>query len=40
MITLYNVIDTRTNKHHSIVVVKHRYARFFVPYVEEVEADE
>jgi len=40
MITLYNVIDTRTNKRHSIVVVKHRYARFFVPYEEEVEADE
>lgn len=31
MITLYNVIDTRTNKFHSVVIAKERNARFFVP---------
>lgn len=30
MITLYNVIDTRTGKFHSMVKVKERLARFFV----------
>lgn len=30
MIILYDVIDTRTNKHHSVVIVKERLARFFV----------
>lgn len=38
-VTLFDVIDTRTNKHHSVVVVKQRYARFFVPY-DEVSEDE
>ena len=41
MITLYNVIDTRTDKFHSVVIVKERYARFFVPVVlDEVEENE
>lgn len=36
MITLYNVIDTRTGKFHSEVIVKQRMVRFFVPAEEEV----
>ena len=35
MITLHNVIDTRTGKFHSEVIVKQRMARFFVPAEEE-----
>ena len=31
MVTLHNVIDTRTGKFHSEVIVKQRMARFFVP---------
>ena len=31
MTTLKNVIDTRTDRYHSVVVVKKRLARFFVP---------
>lgn len=31
MVTLYNVIDTRTGKFHSEVIVKQRMVRFFVP---------
>ena len=31
MVTLCNVIDTRTGKFHSEVIVKQRMARFFVP---------
>lgn len=30
MITLKNVIDTRTGKIHSIAVIKEKNARFFV----------
>ena len=30
MVTLYNVIDTRTGKFHSEVIVKQRMVRFFV----------
>lgn len=29
-ITLYNVIDTRTNKFHSIAIVKERNAKWFI----------
>lgn len=36
MVTLYNVIDTRTGKFHSEVRVKQRMVRFFVPAEEEV----
>ena len=31
MVTLYDVIDTRTGQHHSVVVVKARFAKYFVP---------
>lgn len=31
MITLYNVRDIRTNKVHSVVIVKARMAKFFIP---------
>ena len=31
MVTLHNVIDTRTGKFHSEVIVKQRMVRFFVP---------
>ena len=30
MITLYNVIDTRTGKYYSVAVIAPRMARFFV----------
>lgn len=35
MVTLYSVIDTRTGKFHSEVIVKQRMVRFFAP-AEEV----
>ena len=31
MITLYNVIDTRTGQYHSVAIVKERNAKYFVP---------
>lgn len=31
MVTLYNVIDTRTNKFHSVVRVKENKVKWFVP---------
>ena len=31
MITLYNVIDIRTNQFHSVVKCKEKNARWFVP---------
>lgn len=34
-VTLYNVIDTRTGKFHSVVVVRESNARFFVPAVRD-----
>ena len=33
-VTLYNVMDIRTNKVHSVVVVKKKDAKYFVPIVE------
>ena len=36
MVVLYNVVDTRTGKFHSEVIVKQRMVRFFVPADEEV----
>ena len=36
-ITLYNVVDIRTNKFHSVVKVKARDAKYFVPYEDEGE---
>jgi hypothetical protein len=34
-VTLYDVVDIRTNKFHSVARVKQKYAKYFVPYVEE-----
>ena len=31
MITLHNVIDTRTGKFHSVAIVSKRNAKYFVP---------
>ena len=31
MITLYNVIDIRDNRHYSVVIVSERKAKYFVP---------
>lgn len=31
MVTLYNVIDTRTGKYYSVAVVKARNAKWFLP---------
>ena len=36
-ITLYNVIDTRTDKFHSVVIVRQRDAKWFVKAEEETE---
>lgn len=38
-ITLYNVIDIRTNKFYTVAIVSERLARFFVPFAEEVQAE-
>lgn len=40
MVTLCNVIDTRTGKFHSEVIVKQRMVRFFVPAEEEEDVIE
>lgn len=40
MVTLYDVIDTRTNQFHSVAMVKERNARWFVPAVEEEPEEE
>lgn len=40
MVTLYNVIDTRTGKFHSEVRVKQRMVRFFIPAEEEEDVIE
>lgn len=34
MVTLYNVVDIRTGQFHSVVVVKKRNAKWFVPFDE------
>lgn len=36
-VRLQNVIDTRTDKHHSVAIVEEKNARYYVPYVEEEE---
>ena len=38
-VKLYNVVDTRTDKYHSVAVVEERNAKYFVPYVEEEEVE-
>ena len=35
MVTLHNVIDIRTGKHHSVVRVKPNQVKWFVPEEEE-----
>lgn len=37
MITLYNVMDIRTGKIHSEVIVKKRMVRWFVPVEKETD---
>lgn len=37
MVTLYNVIDTRTNQFHSVAVVKEKNVKWFIPFAEEGE---
>ena len=39
MITLYNVLDTRTNQVHSIAIIKEQNAKWFVS-VESEEVEE
>lgn len=38
-ITLYDVIDIRTNKFHSVVKIKENQAKWFVPASEEEYAE-
>ena len=38
-ITLYNVVDTRTEQYHSIAIVKETNAKWFVQ-VDTADADE
>lgn len=33
MVTLYNVVDTRTGQHHSVVIIRERLAKYFTPYI-------
>lgn len=35
MITLYDVIDIRTNKHYSVVRVNEKKAKWFIPADED-----
>lgn len=35
MITLYNVIDTRTNSFYSVAIVSEKNARWFIPVLQE-----
>lgn len=37
MVRLTNVTDSRTGKHHSVVIVKERYVKYFIP--DEVEPE-
>ena len=40
MVTLYNVIDVRTNNFHPVAIVKEQNARWFIPVVTEEPAQE
>ena len=42
LVTLYNVVDTRTNQFHSIAIVKERNVKWFTPVTigESEEEDE
>lgn len=35
MITLYNVIDTRTGRFHSVAIVSERKVKYFIPALQE-----
>ena len=39
MITLYNVIDTRTGQRYSVAIVSKKNANFFIPADEEEESE-
>ena len=39
MVTLYNVIDTRTGKHHSIAIVSEKKAKYFISAEQGVNSD-
>ena len=39
MITLHDVIDTRTGRHYSVVMVKANKAKWFIPAPVGVEPD-
>lgn len=38
LVTLYNVVDIRTRKFHSMVIVDKRFAKWFVP-AEDAEQE-
>ena len=40
MVTLHNVIDTRTGQFHSVAVVKERNVKYFVPAEDAEETAE
>ena len=35
MVTLHNVIDTRTGNYYYVAIVKEKNAKWFIPFVEE-----
>ena len=39
-VKLYNVIDTRTGKFHSVAIVKKDNVKYFIPAVREEEGEE
>lgn len=39
MVTLHNVIDTRTGQFHSVAVVKERNVKYFVEAEETIEGE-
>lgn len=39
MVKLFNVVDIRSGQYHSVVIVKARNARFFVPVEEWDDVD-
>ena len=39
-VRLTNVIDTRTNKYHSVAIVSEKKVKYFIPAVQEEEGEE
>ena len=35
MVTLYNVIDIRTNRHYTVAVISKRNKKYFLPATDE-----